>query len=245
MPTDETPMPTDETTEAFQLLLREAFQKIGSRHGLPIPSMEAIASAAALFNALTADQIWSPDHTDDSMRPAYAPPPAHEELRAFLGGARAIAQHGPRAIAREIAASTHAEREGCPPTFSAAQQEALWALLTAIRQAEPALLAMKRIADEAQAEVDAEGRRKGTSDWHAMAIVIANQAAAMWHEANSVTGHAAGGAGEPPPLRLSYDYLDGPIVWIVKELLVLLGHGHHSADAVRKALKRLRDDAAS
>jgi hypothetical protein len=148
-------------------------------------------------------------------------------------------------IAREIAASTHAKREGCPPTLSAAEQEALRALLTAIRQAEPALLAMQKRADEAQAEVDAEGRRKGTSDWHGMAIVIANQAVAIWHEANYVAWHAAKRAGEPPPLRLSYDYLDGPIVCIVKELLVLLGHGHHSADAVRKALKRLRDDAAS
>jgi hypothetical protein len=47
MPTDETPMPTDETTEAFQLLLMGVFQKIGSPHKLPVPSMEAIASAAA------------------------------------------------------------------------------------------------------------------------------------------------------------------------------------------------------
>jgi hypothetical protein len=227
-------------------LLMEAFQKIGSRHGLLIPSMEAIADAAALFNALTVvDQTWIPDDTCDPGRLTHAPPPAYEELRAFLGGARAIAQHGPRAIARAIAASTHAEREGQQPTLSAAEREALRALLEAVRQAAPALLAMERRADEAQAEVDAGARRKGTSDWHGMAIVIANQAVAIWHEANLVAWHAAGRAGEPPPLRLSYDYVDGPIVRIVQELLVLLGAGHRSPDAVRKALERSRYDAAS
>jgi hypothetical protein len=231
--------------EDFQKTLMELFQKIGKQHGLPDPSMEAIESAAALFHSLTADQTHSPDDTCDPSERAYAQPPAHEVLRAFLGGARAIAQHGPRAVARAIAVSTHMKREGLQPALSAAQEETLQGLLTAVRQATPALLVMKKRADEAQAEIDAVGRRRSTSDWHGMAIVIANQAEAIWNEAYFASWRTAEKAGEPPLLRLSYDYVDGPIVTIVQELLVLLGHGHHSPDAVRKALERLRDDAAS
>jgi hypothetical protein len=227
------------------LHLMEVFQKIGRQHGLPDPSMEAIESAAALFNLLTADQTRSPDDTCDPSERAYATPPAHEELRAFLGGVRAIAQHGPRAIARAIAASAHAERENLQPALSAAQEQTLQGLLTAVRQAAPALLVMKKRADEAQAEIDAVGRRKRTSDWHGMAIVIANQAEAIWSEAYFASWRTSEKAGEPPLLRLSYDYADGPIVTIVQELLVLLGHGHHSPEAVRKALERSRDDATS